>query len=79
MPSQETQQNSKWTMMVYLAGDNNLSEEMVWALQEMEGALNLNVEDEAGEPQPVSGFLDVIAQFDASGATPKRMSPYGTG
>jgi hypothetical protein len=28
----------KWAVLVYLAGDNNLSEEMVWALQEIENA-----------------------------------------
>src|SRR5262245_41163150 len=25
----------QWTIMVYLAGDNNLSDEMVWALKEL--------------------------------------------
>jgi hypothetical protein len=28
-------QNYKWTLMLYLAGDNNLSDEMVWAIKEI--------------------------------------------
>src|SRR6266404_1415634 len=33
---QESEQELKdWTVMVYLAGDNNLSEECVWSLKEM--------------------------------------------
>ncbi len=26
----------KWTLLVYFAGDNNLTSEMVWGLQELQ-------------------------------------------
>ena len=42
-----------WTVMVYLAGDNNLSTECMFALTEMKGAA-------------LSKDLNVIAQFDPS-------------
>ncbi|MCM3874093.1 MAG: clostripain-related cysteine peptidase [Pyrinomonadaceae bacterium] len=45
----------KWTIMVYMAGDNNLSEECVYSLTEMkEGLVPTN-------------DLTVVAQFDPSG------------
>ncbi len=47
--------NVTWTVMVYLAGDNNLTEEMVWALKEMKGLTH-------GVPN-----LNVVAQFDSNG------------
>ena len=31
----EAQSKYAWTIMVYLAGDNNLSDEMIWALKEI--------------------------------------------
>ena len=40
-----------WTVMVYLAGDNNLTEESVFSLTEMEGV-------------QTDGRIAVIAQFD---------------
>lgn len=40
-----------WTVMVYLAGDNNLTEESVFSLTEMDGV-------------PTDGRIAVIAQFD---------------
>ena len=43
-----------WTIMVYLAGDNNLTTECMFALTEMKGAA-LNNKD-----------FNVIAQFDPS-------------
>jgi hypothetical protein len=60
----ETNQKKSWTVMVYLAGENNLAEECIYALKEMKRA----------EPRP--GTLDVtesdlrvklVAQLDASG------------
>ncbi len=48
---------------VYLAGDNNLSDEMVWNLQEMKAA--------AGEPAVREG-VDVEALFDPRGGAPRR-------
>jgi hypothetical protein len=52
-----------WAVLVYLAGDNNLSEEMVWALQEMKKA--------ASEPS-VTGALDLLVLFDPKSAPPRR-------
>jgi len=34
-PQTKTKEKKKWTVMVYMAGDNNLAEEMVWALKGM--------------------------------------------
>jgi hypothetical protein len=48
---------------VYLAGDNNLSEEMVWSLQEMNAA--------SREPQ-VRDRIDLAAIFDPLGGAPRR-------
>jgi hypothetical protein len=46
----------QWTVLAYLAGDNNLSAEMVWALQEMKKAA-------VGPDEAVT----VVAQFDPQG------------
>jgi hypothetical protein len=46
-----TQEKAPWTVMVYLAGDNNLSEECVYALTEMRKV-------------DLKGEINVIAQFD---------------
>ena len=43
-----------WTVMVYLSGDNNLTEEMILALKEIQRI------------QP-NGYIKVVAQFDPSG------------
>jgi hypothetical protein len=50
-----------WSVMVYMAGDNNLSEEMVWALQEI---------NEYFTDNPTK--VDLSAQFDGMGAYPRR-------
>jgi hypothetical protein len=52
-----------WAVLVYLAGDNNLSEEMVWALQEMKKA--------ASEAR-VRDAVDLLVLFDPKGAPPRR-------
>ena len=46
-------ENAAWTVMVYLAGDNNLTAECMFALTEMKGA-------------SLNNDLKVIAQFDPS-------------
>src|SRR3712207_3090945 len=46
--------NEKWTVMVYLAGDNNLTDECVYALTEMKKV-------DTGDR------IKVIAQFDPRG------------
>src|SRR4030095_721605 len=55
--------NRKWNVMVYLAGDNNLSEEMVHDLQEMQ---------RAGAPADFKKKVRVVAQFDPRGTGPQR-------
>jgi hypothetical protein len=61
----------KWTVMIYMAGDNNLSEECVYSLVEAKRALNDQYKK-----------LSVLAQFDPSGerAQTKRyeLSPKAT-
>jgi hypothetical protein len=44
---------AEWTVMVYMAGDNSLSAECIWALTEMKKAAS-------------SDQINVIAQFDPS-------------
>jgi len=53
----------RFSFAVYLAGDNNLSEEMVWSLQEMKAA--------SREPL-VRESIDVAALFDPRGSAPLR-------
>ncbi len=53
----------RFSFVVYLAGDNNLSEEMVWSLQEMKAA--------SREPL-VRERIDVAALFDPQGSEPRR-------
>ncbi len=45
-----------WTVMIYLAGDNNLSDEMIWALKEMFRV-------------GTGGMCNVVVQFDPSALT----------
>jgi Clostripain family len=52
-----------WTFLVYLAGDNNLSADMVWSLQEMKKA--------ARDPR-LQESLDVSVLFDPAGTNPRR-------
>jgi hypothetical protein len=56
-------ENGRFAFVVYLAGDNNLSEEMVWSLQEMRAA--------ADDPSVREG-IDVSALFDRRGSEPRR-------
>jgi len=49
----------EWTVLVYMAGDNNLSQEMVWSLQEMR---EVGSEDD----------FKIVAQFDPFGALPRE-------
>jgi hypothetical protein len=53
----------RFSFAVYLAGDNNLSEEMVWSLQEMKAA--------SREPL-VRERIDIAALFDPQGGEPRR-------
>jgi hypothetical protein len=56
-------EKGRFSFVVYLAGDNNLSEEMVWSLQEMNAA--------SREPS-VRKRIDVAALFDPLGGEPRR-------
>jgi hypothetical protein len=49
----DNSKKKKWTIMIYLAGDNNLSDEMIWALKEL---LRIGV----------GSNCHVAAQFDPS-------------
>lgn len=50
-PNNEPAPETAWTIMVYLAGDNNLADECVFALTEMKAAM-------------VDSRIKVVAQFD---------------
>jgi hypothetical protein len=59
----KTEETDRLHFVVYLAGDNNLSEEMVWSLQEMHAALR--------KPS-VADRIDVEALFDPQGGAPRQ-------
>src|SRR6516225_10233862 len=48
----------KWTIMIYFAGDNNLGEEMVWALKDIQRWRH----SEAGQAQKEN--VKVVALFE---------------
>jgi hypothetical protein len=52
-----------WTVLVYMAGDNNLTEEMTWGLQEMRKA--------CAKPG-VADKMNLVVQFDPRGSHPRR-------
>jgi hypothetical protein len=54
----ETKPLAEWTVMIYMASDNSLSAECVWALTEMKKAKR--------EAKSRAGKINVIAQFDPS-------------
>jgi len=55
-----------WTLMVYLAGDNNLTEEMTWALQELKDTADQLRADGLGDR------INVVAHFDPRGSRGRR-------
>lgn len=55
--------DKRWAFLVYLAGDNSLSDEMVWSLQEMK---------RASTREEVQKALHVLAMFDPKGDRPRR-------
>lgn len=62
MPSSKPRRpRATWTFLVYLAGDNNLTEEMTWALQEMK---KKTVEWRTARRRTVDGLINVAAHFD---------------
>jgi hypothetical protein len=57
-----------WSVLVYMAGDNNLTEEMVWGLQELSKAadqLRLRT-------LPAGKRINVVAHYDPRGVRPRR-------
>ena len=52
-----------WTVLVYLAGDNDLGPEMVWCLQEMK---------EASRRRAIRDALNLLVELDAAGSSPRR-------
>ncbi len=54
-------QMKPWTIMIYLAGDNNLSDEMIWALKEIYRVGS-------------GGYCNIVVQFDPSASAngPRR-------
>jgi hypothetical protein len=73
-------EQKKWTVMVYLAGDNNLSEECVYALKELkrvgtkkiDGGKEVGKENESKSERLARRAreprgVNVVAQFDPSG------------
>jgi len=55
--------DKKWTALIYLAGDNDLSDEMVWGLQEMKKAASSPLVHEA---------LNLAVLFDPPRERPRR-------
>ncbi|HEX7313014.1 MAG TPA: clostripain-related cysteine peptidase [Pyrinomonadaceae bacterium] len=60
--NQDQRQDKSWTVMVYLAGENNLAEECIYALKEMRRA-----RPRRGSEREIEKRVKVIAQLDASG------------
>jgi len=58
----------RWTMLAYLAGDNNLTEEMVWALQQMRATL---ASGHTSDGARIADRVEVVARFDARGLSPR--------
>ena len=52
--------------MIYLAGENNLAEECVWALKEIRRAMPRNVAPD-GKRNDVDNLVRIVAQLDAGG------------
>jgi hypothetical protein len=56
--------SNEWTVLIYFAGDNNLTSEMVWGLQELQKT--------AAERKISGKKVDVIAHFDPGGLRSRR-------
>jgi hypothetical protein len=54
----------KWTILIYQAGDNNLSEECVYALKEIK---LVGTQSSASAAKKAPAQISVVAQFDPSG------------
>jgi Clostripain family len=70
-------EDAAWTVLVYMAGDNNLTEDMVWGLQELKKA---SAALEAKLDAKSKGRINVLAHFDPRGSRSRRYDflPRGT-
>jgi hypothetical protein len=70
--------SAAWAVLVYMAGDNNLTEEMAWGLQELKKtSARIEADRKArargGEaPHPLEGRISVVAHFDPRGSRSRR-------
>ncbi|MDD1633237.1 MAG: hypothetical protein LUP91_13665, partial [Methylococcaceae bacterium] len=77
MPSEQAEQ-AAWTFLVYLAGDNNLTQEMAWGLQELKKtAIRVNPPERMskdGKRTATNGEhkINVVAHFDPRGSRGRR-------
>ena len=69
--SKSYENEKQWTMLAYMAGDNNLTEEMVWSLQEMKKTLETNPD--------INKRVGVIAQYYARSLNPCLLLLNGSG
>lgn len=58
-----------WTVLVYMAGDNNLTEEMAWGLQELKKKAT---ELDARKGLKKEDRINVVAHFDPRGSRSRR-------
>lgn len=62
-----------WTVMVYMAGDNNLTEEMAWGLQELKKtASSIEARRAGARTGDLSDRINVVAHFDPRGSRSRR-------
>jgi hypothetical protein len=77
MPSEQAEQVA-WTFLVYLAGNNNLTQEMAWGLQELKKTADrLNTAEQKskdGKPaaKKAEEQINVVAHFDPRGSRGRR-------
>ncbi len=63
------QEEAAWTVLVYMAGDNNLTDEMAWGLQELKKKA---AELEARRGRSAKDRINVVAHFDPRGSRSRR-------
>jgi Clostripain family len=62
-------ETAAWTVLVYMAGDNNLTEEMAWGLQELKKKAT-ELDSRTGLKQ--EDRINVVAHFDPRGSRSRR-------
>lgn len=66
--AQGDKDKAAWSVLVYMAGDNNLTEDMAWGLQELKKKAG---ELEASKPLP-KDRINVVAHFDPRSSRSRR-------